>query len=133
MPQGSVEGVVMINRWVARVYGTFLTFMHIVVIIALIMLVIAYLVHQQQFAASTGRPEVVFDPAAVVFVSKLNEFFARHIFLVYVAATFIGYVIFVGSLATLVAINQNLERISRAMEEASDVGRNSWHSERPLR
>ena len=32
----------MINRWVARVFGTFLTCFHIVVIIALIMLVIAY-------------------------------------------------------------------------------------------
>src|SRR5262245_49844446 len=115
----------MINRWIARVYGAFLTLMHMVVVIALIMLVIAYVVHQQQFAGSAGRPEVVFDPAAVMFVSKLYEFFAKHMFLVYVAATFIGYVIFVGSLATLVAINQNLERISRAME-ASDYGRNSW-------
>ena len=102
--------------------------MHIVVIIALIMLVIAYLVHQQQF---TGRPEVAFDPGAVVFVNKLYEFFSKHVFLVYVVGAFVGYVIGVGSLATFVAINQNLERLNQTME-ASDVGSSSWHSEPPL-
>ena len=119
----------MINRWVARVFGAFLTCLHIVVIIALIMLVIAYLVHQQQF---TGRPEVAFDPSAVVLVSKLNEFFAKHIFLVYLVGAFIVYVISVGCLATFVAINQNLERLSQAMR-APDFGRDAWDSEPPLR
>jgi hypothetical protein len=36
----------MINRWVARLFGAFLICIHIVVIIALIMLVIAYLARE---------------------------------------------------------------------------------------
>jgi hypothetical protein len=42
----SIEGVVMINRWGARVFGAFLICVHLVVITVLIMLVIAYLARE---------------------------------------------------------------------------------------
>jgi hypothetical protein len=45
--ESSIEGVVMINRWGARVFGAFLICIHIVVMIVLIMLVIAYLARRE--------------------------------------------------------------------------------------
>ena len=105
----------MINRWVAGVFAALLTVVHIVVIAALGMATIAYATQQQGVNAKIAPADVVFSPDNIIMVNKLTEFISQHMFMFYVLGAFIVYVLVVGCLATLIAINQNLERLNRRL------------------
>jgi hypothetical protein len=90
----------MINRWIASVFAGLLTVIHLVVLVALLGIILLYFSDNHQFRNL---------PAAF----GVND----NGFLAIVAVTFVIYVLVVGALATLIAINQNLERLNKAIAQ----------------
>ncbi len=93
------------NRWVADVFASIIAFVHSVVLIALVG--VAALLYGDQ---KTTMPPI------------LGYSFSKEIMLFILVGAFLGYVLLMGFISTVIAMNQNIERLTAAVEKLKDGG-----------
>jgi len=90
------------NKFVARIFGGMLSFLHSIVIVVLIIGLYQYSKNEETLAAALGPN--VYDKAYVYTIALL---------------VFLVYVLFVGMLSTFVSINEHLEEIKTKLSNNS--------------
>ena len=97
-------GVVFMNRMIADIFASIISFMHVVVIVLLGGATFYF------FSENTRK----IDPL-------LSQFgLSRDAFIFVVIGLWIVYVLVVGFLSTIIAMNQNLERLVSAVDRLSE-------------
>ena len=91
------------NRYVAGVFASILSLVHGAVLLGLGILTLLYFSDDKRQIAQFSRMLGV-SPEA---------------FIIVIIAIWIGYVLVMGFLATIIAMNENLERLHKAVEEIS--------------
>lgn len=89
------------NRFIAEVFASILSLVHLVVVLGLGVLTILYFSDDKRQVAQIG---------ALIGVSP-------EAFILVIIAIWIGYVLVMGFLATIIAMNENLERLNKTVQE----------------
>lgn len=91
------------NRFVAEAFASILSLVHLIVVLGLGGLTILYFSDDNRQVAQIG---------ALIGVSK-------EAFILVIIAVWIGYVLVMGFLATIIAMNENLERLNKTVQDLS--------------
>jgi len=89
------------NRFIAEVFASILSLVHLVVVLGLGVLTILYFSDDTRQIAQIG---------ALIGISK-------EAFILVIIAIWIGYVLVMGFLATIIAMNENLERLNKTVQD----------------
>ncbi len=89
------------NRFIAEAFASILSLVHLVVVIGLGGLTILYFSDDNRQVAQIGT---------MIGVSK-------EAFILVIIAVWISYVLVMGFLATIIAMNENLERLNKTVQE----------------
>jgi len=89
------------NRFIAGVFASILSLVHLVVVLGLGGLTILYFSDDKRQVAQIG---------ALIGVSQ-------EAFILVIIAVWIGYVLVMGFLATIIAMNENMERLNKTVQE----------------
>jgi len=89
------------NRFIAEAFASILSLVHLVVVIGLGSLTILYFSDDNRQVAQIGT---------MIGVSK-------EAFILVIIAVWISYVLVMGFLATIIAMNENLERLNKTVQE----------------
>ena len=89
------------NRFIAEVFASILSLVHLVVVLGLGGLTILYFSDDKRQVAQIG---------SLIGISQET-------FILVIIAIWIGYVLVMGFLATIIAMNENLERLNKTVQE----------------
>jgi hypothetical protein len=89
------------NRFIAEVFASILSLVHLVVVLGLGGLTVLYFSDDKRQVAQIG---------SLIGISQET-------FILVIIAIWIGYVLVMGFLATIIAMNENLERLNKTVQE----------------
>jgi hypothetical protein len=87
------------NRWIAGVFASIVSFIHWGVLIFMIVVAL-----------------IIFENKNAYYTTILGYNFTKEMSFIFLIAFFIGYVLVMGFLSTIIAINQNIERLNAALD-----------------